>query len=417
MMKRLMVLVLTLCLVLSSSVLAPVAQAESDLTGTLSILSWYNETLSEPLMNAFKAKYPNVTVDYTYAPPVADYVEKLSTLLYSGAAPDVFYMCLENREDLIKGGYVMDLSNERYMTDGTIPESVKTTYGADGKAYTLSVDCWVGGVFYNKDIFAQVGIEGEPQTWQEFLDVCQKLKDAGYVPLLDNMQDAAVNFAAPLFGAETLSANPNFTSEIYAGTKTFAEGWTGPMEMYNQLIEKGYLTSDMVGITSDDIVSQFATGQAAMILSGSWNCGTIDQINPDLNYEVMGIPGTEAGNIYYCGAINVGLCINSAAKNADVAKAFLEFAASPEGLKAQYEGYNGFIIASGFEPDVRPELADAVKAVKEGKFYIPMGEWLSYTESLRLTYLAALQDILIGKATPAEAAARLDAKLAEVSQG
>ena len=415
-MKKLLVLVLALCLILSSSVV-PMAQAEEQLTGTLSILSWYNETLSEPLMNAFKAKYPGVTVDYTYAPPVADYVEKLSTLLYSGAAPDVFYMCLENREDLIKGNYVMDLSGESYMTDGTIPDSVRTTYGKDGKAYTLSVDCWVGGVLYNKDIFAQVGITAEPQSWQEFLDVCQKLKDAGYVPLLDNMQDAAVNFAAPLFGAETASKNPNFTNEVYAGTKTFAEGWTGPMDMYKQLIDKGYLTSDMVGITSDDLVAQFATGQAAMILSGSWNCGTIDQINPELNYELMGIPGTEAGNVYYCGAINVGLCINSAAKNADVAKAFLAFAASPEGLKAQHEGYNGFIIASGYEPEVRKELVDGVQAVKEGKFYIPMGEWLSYTESLRLTYLAGLQDILIGKATPAEAAARLDAKLAEVSKG
>lgn len=415
-MKKLLVLVLALCLILSSSVV-PMAQAEEQLTGTLSILSWYNETLSEPLMNAFKAKYPGVTVDYTYAPPVADYVEKLSTLLYSGAAPDVFYMCLENREDLIKGNYVMDLSGESYMTDGTIPDSVRTTYGKDGKAYTLSVDCWVGGVLYNKDIFAQVGITAEPQSWQEFLDVCQKLKDAGYVPLLDNMQDAAVNFAAPLFGAETASKNPNFTNEVYAGTKTFAEGWTGPMDMYKQLIDKGYLTSDMVGITSDDLVAQFATGQAAMILSGSWNCGTIDQINPELNYELMGIPGTEAGNIYYCGAINVGLCINSAAKNADVAKAFLAFAASPEGLKAQHEGYNGFIIASGYEPEVRKELVDGVQAVKEGKFYIPMGEWLSYTESLRLTYLAGLQDILIGKATPAEVAARLDAKLAEVSKG
>lgn len=415
-MKKLLVLVLALCLILSSSVV-PMAQAEEQLTGTLSILSWYNETLSEPLMNAFKAKYPGVTVDYTYAPPVADYVEKLSTLLYSGAAPDVFYMCLENREDLIKGNYVMDLSGESYMTDGTIPDSVRTTYGKDGKAYTLSVDCWVGGVLYNKDIFAQVGITAEPQSWQEFLDVCQKLKDAGYVPLLDNMQDAAVNFAAPLFGAETASKNPNFTNEVYAGTKTFAEGWTGPMDMYKQLIDKGYLTSDMVGITSDDLVAQFATGQAAMILSGSWNCGTIDQINPELNYELMGIPGTEAGNVYYCGAINVGLCINSAAKNADVAKAFLAFAASPEGLKAQHEGYNGFIIASGYEPEVRKELVDGVQAVKEGKFYIPMGEWLSYTESLRLTYLAGLQDILIGKATPAEVAARLDAKLAEVSKG
>ena len=39
-----------------------------------------------------------MNVDFQYSPPVQDYVEKLSTLLYSGAGPDIFYMSLENRE-------------------------------------------------------------------------------------------------------------------------------------------------------------------------------------------------------------------------------------------------------------------------------------------------------------------------------
>lgn len=409
-MKKVTALLVTLCLLIGVTAMPAMAET-TDLTGTLSILSWYNETMSEPLMNAFKAKYPNVTVDYTYAPPVADYVEKLSTLLYSGAAPDVFYMCLENREDLIKGGYALDLSEESYMKDGTIPDSVKTTYGMDGKAYSLAVDCWVGGVFYNKTIFEKLSLS-EPKTWDEFLTVCQTLKDAGYVPLLDNCQDAAVNFPAPLFGAQIVSKNPTFTQEVYEGKKTFAQGWTEPLTMWSQLIEKGYVNADMVGITSDDIVTQFATEQTAMILSGSWNCNTIDQINPELKYECMGIPGTE--KVYYNGAINVGMCINSKAANTEIAKAFLNFCASPEGLKAQ-DGYGGFLVASGYETEVRPELADAVKAVKAGEFHIPMGDWMSYTESLRLTYLASLQDMLIGKITAEQAANNLDVKLAEVS--
>lgn len=127
------------------------AEADSDLSGTLTILSWYDETKAAPVLEAFKEKYPNVNVDFQYSPPVQDYVEKLSTLLYSGAGPDIFYMALENREDLIKGGYCLDLSDESYMTDGTIPDSVKTTYGKDGKAYALAVDCWVGGILVNQD--------------------------------------------------------------------------------------------------------------------------------------------------------------------------------------------------------------------------------------------------------------------------
>ncbi len=409
-MKKLVSVILVAAMLcgLCSFALAETTEVDESLTGTLSILSWYDESLSEPLMTAFKAKYPNVTVDYTYAPPVSDYVEKLSTLLYTDAAPDVFYMALENREPLVAGDYIMDLSGESYMQDGTIPDAVKNMY-----PNCAAVDCWVGGLFYNKKIFAACGITEEPQTWDAFLADCQTLQDNGYVPLMDNAQDAAVNFVAPLFGSETLAKDPTFTERVFAGEAKFADGWTKPFEMYKELIDKGYLNASMVGISSDDVVVQFATEQVAMIMCGSWNCNKIEEINPDLDYECMGVPGTE--EVYYCGCINVGPCINKKAKDVDVAKAFLAFCVSPEGLAAQYASYGGYTIAKGYEPEIRASVADAVAAVQAGKFHIPMSDWLTHTESLRLTLLSAYQDVLVGTCTPAEAAERLDAKLAEVS--
>ena len=376
-------------------------QGTEDLSGTLSILSWYDETKAAPVISSIHRRLLIMWRSFPHC-------------FIPGAGPDIFYMALENREDLIKGNYVEDLSNEPYMTDGTIPDSVKTTYGADGKAYSLAVDCWVGGIFYNKDLFDQAGITEEPKTWEELLEVCQTLKDAGIQPIMDNCQDAAVNFTAPLYGSEVKSKNPNIVQDIFDGKATFKDTWTTPIAMWKEgLIDNGYLTADMVGATSDEIVTAFATGQVAMILSGSWNLNTIDTINPDMNYKCMGVPGTE--KTYYCGAVNVGLCINSASQNKELAKAFLEFAASPEGLEAQYKGYGGFTIANGYSPEFPEEIAEAVTQVKDGKYYIPMADWLSYTESLRLTYIQSLQDCMVGTITPEEAASKLDAKLAEVS--
>ena len=98
-----------------------------------------------------------------------------------------------------------------------------------------------------------------------------------------------------------------------------------------------------------------------------------------------------------------------------MAKAFIEYCVSPEGLAAQYSTYGGFTVAKGFTPELSPAVSDAVAAVQAGEFHIPMSEWISHTESLRLTFLAGVQDVLVGTCTPQEAAARLDAKLAEVS--
>ena len=54
---------------------AGAAQGTEDLSGTLSILSWYDETKAAPVIEAFNAKYPNVTIDFQYSPAVAVYVE------------------------------------------------------------------------------------------------------------------------------------------------------------------------------------------------------------------------------------------------------------------------------------------------------------------------------------------------------
>ena len=391
---------------------APVAN--EDVSGTLTILSWYDETKAQPVLDGFKAQYPNVNIDFQYSPPVQDYMEKLSTLLYSGAGPDIFFMALENREDLIKGNYCEDLSNEPYMTDGTIPDFVKEMYGADGKAYSLAVDSWAGGIFYNKDLFAQAGIEEFPTTWDGLLEACQKLQDAGIIPIMDNMQDAAANFTAPLYGSEVKKADEAVVEEIYAGEKTFAETWEKPVSMWKELVDKGYIDKNYLGSTTDDIVTAFATGQTAMIVNGSWSVNTIDSINPDLNYKVMPVPGE--ADAYYCGCLNVGWCINAASENKDLAKIFLQYCASPEGLEAQYKGYGGFTVAAGYVPELPEEIADAANGVREGRYYIPMADWKQYTESLRLTYLQSLQDCMAGTIEPAGVGQRMDEKLAEVSK-
>lgn len=52
----------------------------------------------------------------------------------------------------------------------------------------------IGGIFYNKDVFDACGITDAPKTWDEFLTVCQTLKDNGYEPLALDGAYANFNF-------------------------------------------------------------------------------------------------------------------------------------------------------------------------------------------------------------------------------
>ena len=50
----------------------------------------------------------------------------------------------------------------------------------DGTFYALPLDIQVTGVLYNKDVLDKVGVDpNELNTWDEFNDACQKVKDAG----------------------------------------------------------------------------------------------------------------------------------------------------------------------------------------------------------------------------------------------
>lgn len=59
------------------------------------------------------------------------------------------------------------------------------------------------GIYYNRDVFEECGMTGLPETWDEFIQLCDYLKNAGYQPLAINSEDAALAFEIlllPLLG-------------------------------------------------------------------------------------------------------------------------------------------------------------------------------------------------------------------------
>ena len=49
-------------------------------------------------------------------------------------------------------------------------------------------------VFYNEDIFKEAGVEAVPETWEQFLDACEKIKAAGYIPITSDDAYILCNF-------------------------------------------------------------------------------------------------------------------------------------------------------------------------------------------------------------------------------
>ena len=76
-----------------------------------------------------------------------------------------------------------DMAEEANYEEHSVEGLVEGMKSKAGSLKGIPYQPYTSGIFYNKAIFEEAGIEEEPETWEEFLDVCEKIKEAGYAPL------------------------------------------------------------------------------------------------------------------------------------------------------------------------------------------------------------------------------------------
>jgi raffinose/stachyose/melibiose transport system substrate-binding protein len=376
---------------------------------TLSLFSWENQETMTPLMAAFE-KQSGIKIQFSTAPPVAEYISTLQTRILSGTAADVFAIAAENKTNLIKNHAVLDLTNEPFMA--TIAPFNKQTYSADNHVYGMSLASWGGGIFYNKDLLAKVGATGIPATWDEFLALCTKLKAAGITPYLESVQAMSTPVAA-FVGAENVASGNTLDKKIFDGSSSFAATWTTPLTAWSQLWKQGLVTPNVVGLTGDQVRTEFTSGRVAMVTGGPWDVQPIKKAAPKLQFVMGKVPGLPGGQPFLAGAAAPGYAINAKAKNPDGAKKFLAFMATPEAVKMFHDATDAITTTSNFKPSIDPSIRPILEPVRAGQIYLPQIAWQRAEDILNTEATAQLQLLVQGKKTPAEVAAALDQKLKE----
>ncbi|MFP3670698.1 sugar ABC transporter substrate-binding protein, partial [Priestia sp. SIMBA_032] len=86
-----------------------------------------------------------------------------------------------------------------------------------------------------------VGATGIPETWDEFLDLCEKLQDAGITPFLESVDQMPTTLSA-MIGAKSHSMDPTLDDLIFSGESTFEAEWTGALTEYNKLYTEGLVS-------------------------------------------------------------------------------------------------------------------------------------------------------------------------------
>ncbi len=311
---------------------------------TLSLSGWSLSTTPEfkTLADGFKALHPNVTIDLKEY-DAAQYDTLLTADLSAGKAPDIITQKnFKSYFAYADGGALLDISDVAAKLPATT--GGKSAYTVGGKTFGVPYrqDSWV--LFYDKDLFDKAGMKypDGSWTWDDYAkaakDLTAALKATGSTAVgayQHSWQSTLQGFAlAQTKGADLTKADFSYLKPYY----------TRALELQDAGAQPSYGTVSTAKLTYQ---AQFGKQSAAMMTMGTWYVATLlaQQKSGDANKFSWGMAPVPQLDKSTTGTSNTpvtfgdptGLAINGSLTDGDkaaAAKAFLEYAAGPEGAKA-----------------------------------------------------------------------------------
>lgn len=215
------------------------------------------------------------------------YSDKINASVMSGDLPDVLTVDGPNIAAYAANGIIQPLAELKEDEKAVYLQSIIEQGTYNNKLYALGAMESSVGLYYNKDILDEAGIEvpdaKHPWTRTEFLGVLEKLK-----PVLEEKNGYALDMTFPTGEATIYYYAPFFWADggdFVDETGLVAEGIFNSgenartVEYFKTLLDKGYMSK----VPIDHL---FESGRAAFKFDGAWEVNTIYNSYPDINLGV-----------------------------------------------------------------------------------------------------------------------------------
>ncbi len=321
------------------------------------------------IVNRFNEAYPDITVTIEPGNGGA-YSEFLKTKDSVGEFPDIMEM--RDTAMYVRAGKLEPLSEE-------IQSLFLNTMKFDGKVYAVPLGGEnTNGIIYNKKYFDENGFT-EPATYDEFIALCQAIKDKGdMAPLVVGGQDIwHMGFwFHKAYNDQVLSQDGDFIKHCYDGSKDFSDptikATFEEMKTIMQFAQDGWTSTPDAQITTF-----LVSDMAAMMYSGTHMFSQIAQADPNFEMGWFAVPSPDGKTRLVGGAGVGGLAISAeSAKDADkkaAGEAFIKFFYAPENYKVYCEKLSA-IPATVDQPelDVLPVFQEVIDATVAADDLAPM---------------------------------------------
>jgi len=271
--SRLALMVLVVLLALGFSV---PSLAQDEVT-----IDWWHISTEETqaaywqgLADAYMADNPNVNIEITILENAA-FKQRLTTVMQAGDPPDLFQSwggaVLWTYAD---NGLVRNIAPELEgeWKDSFSAQAALELYGQNGEYYGVPWTWGAVGLFYNKALFEQAGLDPEnpPATWTEFLDAVQTLKDAGITPISLGEGEKWPGHFWWVYLATRLGGEEAFLKAYDRSGSFTDEPFVQAGEYLQQLVDLEPFPEGFLALSHPESQGIFGNGEAAMLLMGQW---------------------------------------------------------------------------------------------------------------------------------------------------
>lgn len=258
-------------------------------------------------------------VDDSSATSDEAFKSRIITDFETGSEPDVlFFFNGVDSNQFVEQGKVVSIDEIRKEYPDYASNMKDELLGAspvDGKNYSVPVNGYWEGLFVNKEVCQKAGVEvpTAETTWEDFLNICEKIKKAGYAPIAASLQEIPHYW----FEFSIYNFNSVATHNTVPTSTTDAAGkaWVNGIKDIKTLYEKGYFPENTLTATDAETFQLFTSDKAAFLIDGSWKVGGIEEAVDDIdNFTVTYVPGKgERKTTDIIGGLSMGYYISKKA--------------------------------------------------------------------------------------------------------
>ena len=284
------------------------------------------------LYEAFSKAYPNITIENILNPDSTESFKKIVADCAAGDCPDIIH---EGNPDMFNAGYLLDLAP--FLAADPAWKSLflpGCTFNTGAATYGLCAELSPIPTIWNTRILEAAGVSDVPNTWDEFMTVCEKVKTYGKTPTSWEVggSHAWHDILASLPGGMDAIAANQFDApqmkEAFTRMKVF--------------VDNKWLPANELEITWQESIAFFVAEETAYYMDGAWtianniySTGAAPDLRDYVKFAPFPAPGANGSTVELKPGTPIALAASLQGDPAklDAALKFFKFWFSEEGAK------------------------------------------------------------------------------------